>query len=106
MFDTIIQNYLSKLYLPNIAWNDIIEIIILAFVIYKIMAWIKNTKAWSLLRGIVLIVVFLFVAYILQLRTILWISQHVLGAAIIALVILFQPELRQALERLGNRRLF
>ena len=106
MFDTIIQNYLSKLYLPNIAWNDIIEIIILAFVIYKIMAWIKNTKAWSLLRGIVLIVVFLFVAYILQLRTILWISQHILGAAIIALVILFQPELRQALERLGNRRLF
>lgn len=106
MIDSIIQNYLSKLYLPNIAWNDIIEIIILAFVIYKIMAWIKNTKAWSLLRGIILIVVFLFVAYILQLRTILWISQHVLGAAIIALVILFQPELRHALEKLGNRRIF
>lgn len=106
MIDTIIQNYLSKLYLPNIAWNDIIEMIILAFVIYKIMAWIKNTKAWNLLRGIILIVVFLFVAYILQLRTILWISQHVLGAAIIALVILFQPELRHALEKIGNRRIF
>ena len=106
MIESIIQDYLSKLYLPDIAWNDIIEIIILAFVIYKIMAWIKNTKAWSLLRGIILVLIFLFVAYILQLRTILWISEHVLGAAIIALVILFQPELRQALERLGNRRIF
>ncbi len=106
MFDTIIQNYLSKLYLPNIAWNDIIEIIILAFVIYKIMAWIKNTKAWSLLRGIVLIVIFLFIAYLLQLRTILWVSQHLIAVAIIALVILFQPELRHALEKLGNRRIF
>ena len=63
---TIIQDYLSKLYLPKIAWNDIIEIIILAYVIYKIMAWIKNTKAWSLLKGIIVIAVFLLIAYILQ----------------------------------------
>ncbi len=103
---TIIQDYLSKLYLPKIAWNDIIEIIILAYVIYKIMAWIKNTKAWSLLKGITVIAVFLLIAYILQLRTILWVSQRMLGVVIIALVILFQPELRHALERLGQRRIF
>lgn len=106
MIATIIQNYLSKLYLPGIAWNDIIEIIILAYLIYKIMAWIKNTKAWNLLKGIIVIAVFLIVAYILQLRTILWISRHALGVAIIALVVLFQPELRHALERIGTRRFF
>ena len=80
--------------------------IILAYVIYKIMAWIKNTKAWSLLKGITVIAVFLLIAYILQLRTILWVSQRMLGVVIIALVILFQPELRHALERLGQRRIF
>ena len=106
MIATIIQNYLSKLYLPSIAWNDIIEIIILAYLIYKIMAWIKNTKAWNLLKGIILIAIFLIVAYILQLRTILWVSRHALGVAIIALVVLFQPELRHALERIGTRRFF
>ena len=106
MIATIIQNYLSKLYMPSFAWNDVIEIIILAYVIYKIMAWIKNTKAWNLLKGIIMIAVFLIVAYILQLRTILWISRYALGVAIIAFVILFQPELRHALERIGTRKFF
>ena len=105
MIETIFQNYLSKLYLPGIAWNDVIEIIILAYVIYKIMAWIKNTKAWNLLKGIVVIAVFIFGAYVLQLRTILWVTQKMLGVGIIALVILFQPEFRHALERLGTRRM-
>ena len=105
MIETIFQNYLSKLYLPGIAWNDVIEIIILAYVIYKIMAWIKNTKAWNLLKGIVVIAVFIFGAYVLQLRTILWVTQRMLGVGIIALVILFQPEFRHALERLGTRRM-
>ncbi len=106
MIETIFQNYLSKLYLPGIAWNDVIEIIILAYVIYKIMAWIKNTKAWNLLKGIVVIALFIFGAYVLQLRTILWVTQRMLGVGIIALVILFQPEFRHALERLGTRRMF
>lgn len=106
MIATIIQNYLSKLYLPSIAWNDVIEIIILAYLIYKIMAWIKNTKAWSLLKGIIIVAVFLAVAYLLQLRTILWISRHALAVAIIGFIILFQPELRHALERIGTRRFF
>lgn len=92
--------------MPSFAWNDVIEIIILAYVIYKIMAWIKNTKAWNLLKGIIVIAIFLIVAYILQLRTILWISRYALGVAIIAFVILFQPELRHALERIGTRKFF
>ena len=106
MIAAIIQDYLSKLYMPSFAWNDAIEIIILAFIIYKIMAWIKNTKAWNLLKGIIVIAIFLIVAYFLQLRTILWVSRYALGVAIIAFVILFQPELRHALERLGTRKFF
>lgn len=99
-----VQNYLTKLYVPSIEWNDIIEIVIIAFVLYNILAWIKNTKAWTLLKGIIFICMFAIVAYILNLKTILWIAGKTAGVGIIALVIIFQPELRRALEQLGRKK--
>lgn len=104
-FDSFIRNYLSKLYIPSIQWNDVIEIIIIAFVLYNIFVWIKNTKAWVLLKGIVVVGVFALFAYILNLRTILWIAGKTLSVGIIALVIIFQPELRRALEQLGRKKM-
>ena len=103
-FESIIQNYLSKLYIPSIQWNDVIEIIIIAIVLYNILAWIKNTKAWVLLKGIIIVVIFALFAYILNLRTILWIAGKTINVGVIALVIIFQPELRRALEQLGRKR--
>ena len=100
-----LQNYLSNLYIPRISWSDIIEIIIIAFVIYNVLVWIKNTKAWALLKGIIIVVVFALIAYILNLKTILWIASKTISVGIIALVIIFQPELRRALEQLGRKRL-
>ena len=100
-----LENYLSSLYIPRISWSDIIEIIIIAVVIYNVMVWIKNTKAWALLKGIVIVVVFALIAYVLNLRTILWIASKTISVGIIALVIIFQPELRRALEQLGRKRL-
>ena len=49
--NNFIQNYLSNLYIPRITWTDIIEIFIIAFVLYSFLVWIKNTKAWALLKG-------------------------------------------------------
>lgn len=103
--ESILKEYLLKLYIPNIQWNDIIEICIIAFALYNILVWIKNTKAWALLKGIIVIVVFAFLAYILNLRTILWIAGKTISVGIIALVIIFQPELRRALEQLGRKRI-
>ncbi len=100
-----LQNYLSNLYIPRISWSDIIEIIIIAFVIYNVLVWIKNTKAWALLKGIIIVVVFALIAYILNLKTILWIASKTISVGIIALVIIFQPELRRALEQLGRKRI-
>jgi diadenylate cyclase len=100
-----LENYLSSLYIPRISWSDIIEIIIIAVVIYNVMVWIKNTKAWALLKGIVIVVVFALIAYVLNLRTILWIASKTISVGIIALVVIFQPELRRALEQLGRKRL-
>lgn len=100
-----LENYLSSLYIPRISWSDIIEIIIIAFVIYNVLVWIKNTKAWALLKGIIIVVVFALFAYVLNLKTILWIASKTISVGIIALVIIFQPELRRALEQLGRKRL-
>lgn len=100
-----LEKYLSSLYIPRISWSDIIEIIIIAFVIYNVLVWIKNTKAWALLKGIIIVVVFALFAYVLNLKTILWIASKTISVGIIALVIIFQPELRRALEQLGRKRL-
>ncbi len=82
--------------------TNIIEIIILAFLLYEILLWIKNTRAWTLLRGICVILGFVFVAWVLNLYTILWIMERLAYVAAVALVIIFQPELRRALEQLGS----
>ena len=52
-FNNFAKNYLSKLYLPRLTWTDVIEIIIIAFLLYNVLVWIKNTKAWALLKGII-----------------------------------------------------
>ena len=85
--------------------DSIIEIVIIAFVIYNVMVWIKNTKAWVLLKGIIIVVIFALIAYILNLKTILWIAGKTISVGIIALVIIFQPELRRALEQLGRKKI-
>ena len=103
--NNFIQDYLVKLYVPHITWTDIIEIIIIAFVLYNVMVWIKKTKAWVLLRGIIVVALFAIFAYILNLKTILWIAGKTISVGIIALVIIFQPELRRALEQLGRKKI-
>lgn len=100
----LLQNYFSKLYIPRITWTDVIEIIIIAAVLYNILLWIMNTKAWALLKGIIVVALFAVVAYLLNLKTILWIAGKTISVGIIALVIIFQPELRRALEQLGRKR--
>lgn len=99
---TILQNYLNHINMPNLRWTDIVEVLILTYLIYHILLWIKNTRAWSLLKGLLVVVVFVFLAAIFNMSTILWIVQHVTGLAVTAIVILLQPELRSAMEELGQ----
>ena len=101
-FLTILQNYLNQIHMPNVRWTDIVEILILAFLIYHILLWIKNTRAWSLLKGLLVIGAFVAIAAVFNMSTILWIVQHVTGLAVTAIVILLQPELRSAMEELGQ----
>ncbi len=100
-----IEEYISSLHMPTISITDVIEILILSFVIYHLMIWGRNTKAWSLLKGTVVILVFLLIAVMFEMTTILWIVEHILSTMVIALVVVLQPELRRALEQLGQKNI-
>ena len=104
-FVTRAINYLKNMgiYMTTVQWRDVIEILLIAFLLYYILAWMKNTRAWSLLKGIIVIALFLVVASILKLDTILWIAKNVVNYAVIALLLVLQPELRKGLENLGRK---
>ncbi len=87
----------------NIRWQDIVEVIIISFLLYQIMAWIKHTKVWLLMKGIIIIIAFILLALIFKMHTIIWIVEHVLGLAVTAVIVILQPELRRALEELGRK---
>ena len=85
-------------------FSDIAEILIIAFFLYHIILWMKTSRAWTLLKGILVIIIFALIAYLCKFTTILWIAGKTINVALIAVVVIFQPELRKALEQLGNRR--
>ena len=89
----------------NITKTDVAEIIILAFIIYQIMNWIKSTRAWNLLKGFAVVLALLAVAAFFHMNTILWIAENFFSLGITAVIIVFQPELRRALEQLGEKNI-
>ena len=97
----LVETYLSRV--SGIRWTDIAEIIIISFLLYHILVWIKNTKAWSLLKGILVIAVFILIAAYFEMNTILWIVQNMFGVAVTAIIVILQPELRKAVEELGRK---
>lgn len=104
-FRDFFQNYVSAISFTKFSVMDVIEILILAVLIYNIIRWVKNTKAWVLMRGLVVLFIFYIVASIFQFEVILWIFANGIGVSITALLIVFQPELRKALEQLGKRNI-
>ncbi|MBR1910362.1 MAG: diadenylate cyclase CdaA [Lachnospiraceae bacterium] len=98
------ERYVTWLSIPSIKWTDIVEILIISVLLYKVLSWIKESKAWSLLKGIIFILLFVMVAAMFSMTTILWIAKNVFSVAVTAMVVVFQPELRKALEQLGRRK--
>ena len=90
----------------NIRINDIIDILIVAYVFYKILILIKETRAEQLVKGIMILIVILKLAELAKLYVVRYILQNTMTLGMIALVIVFQPELRRALEHLGRSKLF
>ncbi|MBR0409550.1 MAG: diadenylate cyclase CdaA [Eubacterium sp.] len=101
----MIEKYLYWLSLPSIGFTDILEIIIISVIIYQVIKWVQLTRAWTLFKGIIVLLLFAFFAAVFQLNTISWLLSNSLGVGITAAIIIFQPELRRALEQLGRQNI-
>lgn len=103
LFDRISEIF--SLNMPNIGMNSIVDILVVAIIIYLVIKWIKETRAWSLFKGILVIILISAISYLFDLYTVWWIISSAFSLGILALVIIFQPEMRHALEELGKGKL-
>ncbi len=99
----VLETYLARI--SGVRWADIVEVMILSFLIYNILVWIKDTRAWSLLKSIIFIAVLLLIAAYFEMNTILWIVNNLLSVGVIAVVVILQPELRKAVDELGRKNI-
>jgi len=87
-------------------WKPFTEIIILWFVIYQLMRFFEGTRALQVLRGIIILLLAFFIAQKLDLKVLDWLMKKLFGISVIAILVIFHPEIRQGLARLGKRQLF
>jgi len=85
--------------------TDAIDILIIAFVIYKVLGFIRQTRAEQLLKGVIVLVVATFVSDLLNLHVLHWILKGAMALGAVAILIVFQPELRRGLEYMGRSKL-
>lgn len=85
---------------------DIVQILLLSYIVYKLILWMQSTRSYTLLRGILFIIAFVVVANILHMEVIVWLMGNLSVAAITAVVIIFQPELRKVLEQMGHNTVY
>ena len=99
------KGYLNSFgtYMSTIQWQDYVEILLIALLLYYMMKWMHRTRAWSLMRGLFVILLFLILANLFHMDTILWMASNIIQFAVIALIVVFAPELRRALETLGSK---
>ena len=102
---SLLKEYFYVLSFPKVGLTDILEILIIAFTIYHVSLWVKKTRAWALVKGILILFLSYIIAYLLDMSVILWIFNKTLAIGITALLIVFQPELRKALEELGKKNI-
>lgn len=91
--------------IKNITFANVVDILLVAYIFYKGFILIKETRAEQLIKGLILIVVATQLSKILGFTTLYWIIQNTLTVGLIALVIIFQPELRKGLEHIGRSRI-
>ena len=93
---------LSLWSITAIRFTDIADILMVAYLIYMLIRWIQRTRAWSVFKGIIVIIIVMALANLLRLNAIYWLIENTFSVGIIALIVLFQPEMRRALEQIGR----
>lgn len=100
----VMKNTLTGLSLPkNIGLIDVVQVLLIAVVVYYFILWIKQTRAYTLFKGMILIVLIVMIAALTGMETILWIFRNISTVVLVALVVIFQPEFRKMLEQLGEK---
>lgn len=102
VLDGFISNINEYFYISSVSVIDVIEIILIAVIFYKVMLWFKKTQAWALFKGIIIVLIVVFIADMFNFTTIIWLANKAFNVGLIALIVIFQPELRRALEQLGQ----
>lgn len=87
---------------PAITFSSILDIAVVSTVTYYLILWIQKTRAWFVVKGLVLLLSISVIAYVLNLYTVTWIISKTINVGLIAVVVLFQPEIRKALETIGR----
>lgn len=100
---TFFRDYVAWLTIPEFTITDVLEIVIIAFAFYNVILWIKDTRAWMLLKGMLILGIIFLAAVVLEMNVVLWVFRNAMVVGIMALVVIFQPELRNALEQLGRK---
>ncbi len=90
----------------GISWIDVLDILIVAALLYQVFLWLKGTAGIELLKGLLIIFVVYFLAQQIGFRTLNWLLEKFVTVILIIVIIVFQPELRRALEKIGRGRLF
>lgn len=99
---TVISEYLSAFRLPKVEFFDIVEILILAFILYEAMVWVKNTRAWAIVKGLAIVLVFMAFAVLFNMTTIVWLAKSLFTIIALAVIVALQPEIRRLIEELGQ----
>lgn len=101
------DNLLEKLgnNISTMGIADYIDIMIVAFVIYNIFKFVRDTRASQLVKGIGVLMVFMYIAELLKMKTVSFILETTFEIGLIAIIIVFQPELRKVLEKVGTSTL-
>lgn len=90
----------------DFSFKDIVDILIVSYVVYKLIMLLRGTRAIQFMKGILVVVVAWGLSYLFQLTTLQWMMKQMIDTGLIAIIIIFQPELRRALEQLGRGKLF
>ncbi|MDR1150185.1 MAG: diadenylate cyclase CdaA [Clostridiales bacterium] len=84
--------------------SDFLDILVVSFLIYKIMLWIKDTRAWILFKGLITILIIFLLSSYFNLSTLYFLISKTFSVGVIAIIVLFQPEIRKALEQIGKQK--
>ncbi|MCL2169411.1 MAG: diadenylate cyclase CdaA [Defluviitaleaceae bacterium] len=88
--------------MPNFTIFSVFDIALITFASYKLLGWVRQTRAWGVFQGILFLVLIYIIALFLGMYTTVWLIEQIVPWAAIGLVVLFQPELRKAFEKLGK----